>query len=146
MQFTHTDKHRFVVVLEQHEAVIETLTNFCREQGIENGYFSGIGAVEAVTCGFYELSTREYHFTDYETLVEVVSFSGNIMQKDNQPFIHAHGIFTDDHNQAFGGHIQEMRVGVTLELVVEQLTTKLYRSYDENTGLYLIDTKTTQNE
>lgn len=139
MHFTQTNDHTFVVVLDQHEPVMQTLTDFCREQKITNGHFSGIGAVESVTCGYYDLPEREYHFTDYNELVEVVSFTGNIITKDDLPFIHAHGIFTNSENQPFGGHVQEMQVGVTLEIVLHRLTTKLYRSYDENTGLYLID-------
>lgn len=146
MHYTKTDTHSFVVILDQHEPVMETLTEFCRKHEVVNGHLSGIGAVEQVTCGYYDLTGREYHFTDYDALVEVVSFTGNVMQKDGQPFIHAHGIFTDSNNQPFGGHVQEMYVGVTLEVIVQRLTTKLYRSYDENTGLYLIDSGPTEGD
>jgi predicted DNA-binding protein with PD1-like motif len=129
----------FLLVFNQGEQFMSTLQDFCVTHQIENAHFSGIGAVKDLTCGYYDLTKREYHFSKYPELVEVVSVTGNIMQKDNTPTVHAHGVFTDTNNQAFGGHIEGMTIGVTLEVTLQQFTTNLYRSYDENTGLYLID-------
>ncbi len=138
MQFAAVDG-TYLIRIEAGERVNETLTAFCRTHDIKNGYFTGIGAVDELTCGYYELTEKKYYFTDYTDMVEVVSLTGNVMQKDGEPFMHMHGVFTDTKNQAFGGHIVEMRVGVTLEVVLTPLPSAFARVPDDCVGLSLID-------
>jgi len=138
MQFAATDSI-YLIRIEAGEQVNETLVSFCRAHDIKNGYFTGIGAVNELTCGYYELKEKKYYFTDYMEMVEVVSLTGNVTLKDGVPFIHMHGVFTDTKNQAFGGHIVEMRVGVTLEVVLTPLRAAFARVPDECSGLSLLD-------
>lgn len=138
MQFARVND-TYVVKIAAGEFVGETLRALAKAEGIQNGYFSGIGAVDELTCGYYALHEKQYHFTTYNDLVEVVSLSGNIMLKEGEPFIHMHGVFTDTKNQAFGGHIVDMRVGVTLEVVLTPLPSAFARVLDEHCGLALID-------
>lgn len=137
MQFTKR-ADTYIVKLERGDDVIATLTEFCERHNVANATVSGIGAVEWVSCGYYELPTKEYHFTEYDELVEVVSMMGNVMLKDGKPFLHLHAVFTNTKNEAFGGHVKEMRVGVTLEVVIRPLDATLERHYDEEIGLFLI--------
>ncbi len=77
---------KYLVRIEKGELVVEVLTNFCQREKIANGTFTGIGAVEWLKCGYYDLPEKKYYFTEYDSLVEVVSLTGNIMLKDGQPF------------------------------------------------------------
>ena len=140
MQYTNTDGI-FIIKIERGEDVITTLTNFCKQHTIENASFTGIGAVEQLTCGYYALDEKKYYFKDYDEMVEVVSLTGNVMLKDAEPFIHAHGVFTNTDNVAFGGHIVEMRVGVVLEVMLTPLSSKVERLHNDCIGLYLMDMK-----
>jgi len=133
------EKELCIIRLDKGENVVRSLTDFCSENNITNATFTGIGAVEHLTCGYYALHEKQYHFTDYNELIEVVSLTGNVMLKDGKPFIHVHGVFTDTKNSAFGGHIVEMRVGVVLEVVLTPLESTLERKLDECIGLALID-------
>lgn len=127
------------VPLPADSQVISSMTTFCQNHNIHAGYFQGIGAVSDITCGWYDLATRSYEFTEYKGLFEVVSMHGNIAYKEDELFIHLHGVFTDTKNQAFGGHVKEMTVGITLEIFLYPLPGVTHRSYDERSGLYLID-------
>jgi predicted DNA-binding protein with PD1-like motif len=128
----------YVLKIERGEAVIGAITDLCKSRKIENGSFSGIGAVKGLTCGYYALDERKYYFTDYDELVEVVSLTGNIALKEGEPFVHAHGVFTNTKNEAFGGHIKEMLSGVVVEIVLEVFDAGIERAYDEGTGLFLM--------
>ena len=138
MQYKNIDD-TYTIIINKGEEVISGLTEFCKKHGIRNGYFRGIGAVEKLECGYYNLEEKKYYFTNYNDMLEVVSLTGNIMIKDGEPFIHVHGVFTDTTNNAFGGHIKEMTVGVTLEIILTQLGTHLDRQLDEDIGLFLIN-------
>ncbi|MEX0917840.1 MAG: PPC domain-containing DNA-binding protein [Candidatus Paceibacterota bacterium] len=137
MQYQKT-ANEYVIVLQQGENVIETLTRFCTEENIENAYFRAMGAVEHVSCGYYALDEKRYYFKQYDQLLEVASATGNIMLKEGVPFVHLHAIFTDTENNAFGGHVEEMRVGVTLEVILTPLASSLTREHDDKIGLFLI--------
>ncbi len=137
MQYKQTDS-TYIIKIEPGERVVETITEFCKEHEIQNASFTGIGAVKELTCGYYELSEKKYYFTDYDTMVEVLSLTGNVILKDGEPFVHVHGVFSGTDNKAFGGHIQKMTVGVTLEMVLRAYATDLERELDEEIGLFLI--------
>lgn len=138
MQYsTHNDTH--TIIINRNELVIDTITKFCSQHSIANAYFRGIGAVSELECGYYDLDKKEYFFTKYDTMLEVVSLTGNVILKDAMPFVHMHGVFTDTTNNAFGGHIKEMRVGVTLEVILTTLPHTHSRHLDEDIGLYLIN-------
>lgn len=130
----------YMLRIDQGELIQASLREFCNQHEIVNATVSGIGAVEWVRCGYYDLTAREYRFTEYDDeVVEVTSYLGNIMKKEDTIFVHAHATFSDTQNTVFGGHVDEMRVGVVLEVVVCPLPSTITRTFDENTGLYLMD-------
>jgi predicted DNA-binding protein with PD1-like motif len=135
----YTQRERiYVLRIERGEEVIKTITDLCKREGVANAFFRGIGAVEGLTCGYYALTEKEYHFTHYAEMVEVASLTGNITLKDGEPFVHAHGVFTNTKNEAFGGHIKEMVSGIVVEIVLEVLDSNIERVHDDATGLFLM--------
>jgi predicted DNA-binding protein with PD1-like motif len=138
MQYGVVDT-KYLIKIERGESVVSTITDLCRREGIQNATFTGIGAVSWVECGYYALAEKKYYFIEYDELVEVVSLTGNVMLKDGEPFVHVHGVFTNTKNEAFGGHIVEMKVGVVLEVVLESLASAFTRLPDACIGLSLID-------
>lgn len=129
----------YVIKIKKGEEAMAVLNAFCVEHDIAAGHISAIGAAEQVVCGYYDLAAREYRFQSYNELVEVVSFSGNVAMKEGKPFIHAHGVFSHADNSTFGGHVDTLRVGVVLEVVLTKLPDWLSRTYDEETGLFLLE-------
>ncbi len=130
-----------IIRVDKGEEVVKSLTEFCATTDIKNATFTGIGAVEWLKCGYYALHEKKYYFKEYDELIEVVSLTGNVMQKDGAPTIHVHGVFTNSTNAAFGGHIVEMRVGVVLEVMLTPLASTISRTHDDCIGLYLLDIK-----
>lgn len=138
MQYHNTDGI-YIITISKGEEVVASITNFCKQENIQNAHFTAIGAVEHASCGYYDLPEQQYHFTQYDQLLEVVSATGNIMLKNGAPFVHLHALFTDTSNAAFGGHVEEMRVGVTLEVILTPLTSSIDRRHDPKIGLFLIN-------
>ena len=85
-----SDGDTYIISVEQNESVMETLTEFSKEHAIKNGQLSGIGAISDIEIGAYDLGTQEYTRTLFKDTWELVSFQGNILLKDNEPFVHAH--------------------------------------------------------
>lgn len=129
----------FTLIFKKGEPFIATLTEFCRAQGINAGFFHGLGGVLSVELAYYHLDSKEYEFKKLDEVLEIASLHGNVALKDGQPFIHAHGVFSDAELNTYGGHIKEMTVGGTCELQLQVFDRSWRRNKDEDTGLSLID-------
>ncbi|MEK7601269.1 MAG: PPC domain-containing DNA-binding protein [Patescibacteria group bacterium] len=149
MKYTKTEKG-IIIVLARGENVIETLTAFCAENKIIAGVFQGIGAVERVKIGYYDLGKKEYFFRDLSAcnaqadeagVFEVASMQGNVALVDGKPFIHAHAVLSrcDATCECIGAHIKEAFVAVTLEIYLTPLDVVVSRKLDEAIGLKLLD-------
>lgn len=114
------------------------LMDYAREHNLKSAWVSGLGGAGATTLGFYNIETREYEWTDYPKPMEIVNLTGNLAWVDNEPFWHVHGTFSGRDLQAVGGHVKELVVGLTCELLVAPLETPLTRTFDDETGLKLL--------
>lgn len=130
---------RFILKLERGEEVLKSLTDFAKQEKITFATVTGLGAVDQISCGYYALSERKYHFTQYEGSFEVLNATGNISLKEGMPFVHLHATFSDTANFTFGGHVESMRVGLVLEIVLDTAQIAIERMLDDETGLHLME-------
>ena len=135
MQFKQ-DGNIFIIYIEQDESIMETLTQFCKSQDIVNAQISGIGAIKEIDLGAYDLKNKEYVRQFFNNLWELTSFQGNVILKDNEPFIHAHITISDHNLDVKGGHLFEAKVGAVGEFILRKIETDGKREYDANIGLF----------
>ena len=132
------DGDTYIIYVEKDEAIMETLTKFCKDHNVDNGQLSGIGAIKEIDFGAYDLENKEYIRCQYDNLWELTSYQGNVLLKDGEPFIHAH-ITVSDHNlDVKGGHLFEAKVGAVGEFVLRKIDTDGKREHDPNIGLFCI--------
>tara|TARA_B110000438_G_C15318697_1_gene438530 strand:+ start:58 stop:483 length:426 start_codon:yes stop_codon:yes gene_type:complete len=135
MQFKQ-DGNTFIIYIEEDESIMETLTQFCKSKDIINAQISGIGAIKEIDFGAYDLENKKYIRQSFNNLWELTSFQGNVILKDNEPFIHAH-ITVSDHNlNVKGGHLFEAKVGAVGEFILRKIETDGKRELDPNIGLF----------
>jgi len=130
----------YVLALERGEECIATLTDFCQRRGIHAAVFQGIGALERVEVGYYDLTRREYYFRSEDGVYEVASMQGNVALVDGRPFVHAHAVLSrcDETLACIGAHLKVGYVAVTLEVFMTPLDTTIERRFDEGVGLMLL--------
>lgn len=131
----------FVLVFDTGDDVTKELLAFAGTQSIDAASFSGIGAFERVTLGYFEFDKRDYKHIPVNEQVEVVSLVGNVARGDDGPKLHAHVVVGRQDGSALGGHLIEARVRPTLEIVLVETPAHLRRRSDPATGLALIDLK-----
>lgn len=120
-----------VVRLDPGDEVIESLKTLRAEAEIENGFFTGIGAVGHVVLGHYDVDTQEYTEEAFEGQFEVTSFLGDI----GPDKVHAHIELGRDDYSTFGGHCSGATVSGTFELKITLGETALVHERDDRTGL-----------
>lgn len=106
----------FFIVLDRGEEVLEALTRFATETGVRAAAFQGIGAVDHLTLGFFDLQSGAYERRGWTEPMGVASLSGNLAVVDGGPYPHVHGVFGRRDFSVVAGHVFEAVVSVTLEL------------------------------
>jgi predicted DNA-binding protein with PD1-like motif len=128
-----------LLVLERGEELHESLQSFAFTSEIKSAWLSGLGGATSVTLGFYDIATKSYIWKKFDEPLEIVSLTGNLSFVDDKPFWHVHGSFSGRDFKTISGHVKELVIGLTGELLITPLTLPLSRSFDETTGLKLID-------
>jgi predicted DNA-binding protein with PD1-like motif len=129
----------FALIFDKDDEVHERLLEFANEKRLAGAHLTAIGAFSEVTLGFFDRQRKEYQKIPVRQQVEVLSFSGNVVQKDGEPRLHAHVVLGKADGTALGGHFLEGRVWPTLEMIITEMPAHLRRTRDEETGLALID-------
>lgn len=134
MQFKQHDNTYFVY-LESGEHVVEELTNFCKDNNILNGHISGIGAVNNIVVGAYHSKAGEYIKKMFKEDHELITYQGNIMLLNNEPFIHAHITIGNHKMEIFGGHLFSANIAVVGEFIIHKIDGNFKRTFNDKIGL-----------
>ena len=81
---------KYIVRLDKGEEIVTSITELVKSENISLGRVSGIGAVNKVTIGLFEVDTKEYHKEELVGDFEILNLSGNISQMDAKEYLHFH--------------------------------------------------------
>ena len=126
---------RILVRLDPGDYVLESLETVREECEVTGGFFAGIGAVDEVTLGQYDVGTEDYKEETKTGQFEVTSFLGNI----GPDKIHAHIQVASRDYTTLGGHCSGAKVSGTFEIEITTGETVLTHHLDERTGLHVFD-------
>lgn len=121
------------------DEIVTTIGSFVSEQGFKSGAVYGIGGVEGVVLGYYDLDAKQYLKRELDGIYEMVSLVGNVSMIGDEPFIHSHAVVSGPDMLALGGHLFEATVAITAEIFLWGSTTLVTRSLDEIVGLKTLD-------
>ena len=124
--------------LDRGEDVAASITAYCDEAGIRSAAVSGIGAIEDVEIGYYDLATRRYLKRRLEGIYELIFLAGNITRVDGNAFMHAHVTLGARDFTVTGGHLFGGKIAVTGEIFITEAGMALTREMNDEIGLKLI--------
>ncbi len=133
------ERDAYIIRIGLDEAVEESLLIFGQKADVQSGQFWGIGAVKKVVLGYYDLSDKTYLKKEMPGSWELLSLTGTLARTREGPIIHMHGLFSDAEFKTVGGHVFSLTTAATVEIYLVVLKSGLLRSYDEQTGLNLLD-------
>ncbi|HTE22682.1 MAG TPA: PPC domain-containing DNA-binding protein [Candidatus Limnocylindria bacterium] len=135
------DGYNWLVRLEKDELLVESLTKLVKDQKITGAWISGLGGAQWAELGFYNLGKQAYEWKRFDELLEITSLQGNVTWEGDEPVIHMHGTLSGQNMQAVGGHVKELQVAGTCEVLLHRWYEQqgLKRQQDPDTGLKLLD-------
>jgi uncharacterized protein len=134
------DGYNWLVRFDRGEFLVEGLTKLVKRENIQGAWISGLGAAQSAELGFYDLDKKSYRWKRFDQLMEITSIQGNVAWDGDEPVLHMHGTLSDETMQAHGGHIKELQVGGTCEVLLHRwYADALHRVPNSDTGLKILD-------
>jgi predicted DNA-binding protein with PD1-like motif len=127
-----------VVVCDDGEEAIETVSNAVREHSIRAAQVTAVGGFRSGELGYFDRITREVLHIPVREQVEVLSLVGDIAEKAGQPAPHLHAVLGRRDGSTMGGHLLRGEVWPTLEVIVAEVAPELAKRFDPGTGLAVI--------
>ena len=131
------DNDVIYVSLLPDESVMDSLIAISKKLNLKSGWISGIGAIEGALIGMYDIRKKKYDKKQFTEEYELISFNGNITIKNDEPFVHAHIVFSDSEYKAFGGHLFETKISVAGEFIIHKSNKIIKRRMYQPVGLPL---------
>ncbi len=126
-----------MVRLDHDGEIVSQITYLASKEKICSGIFGIIGALKQAVLGYYDQKSLEYRKILIEEPTELISASGNISLRDDQPFVHAHAVLSDQKGRVWGGHLSKGMIFAAELYLQELLGQPFKREHDPVTGLYL---------
>ncbi len=136
--FAKRSKNQLVVRLEPGEELFPSLLEAVKSNSVSQGIvISGIGHLAQVRLGYF-IGEGKYAEKDFPEGGELLNLSGNLSEKEGQPFFHLHATFGNEDYTVFGGHLVSAMVDVTCEVLILAVDAdvRMFRQLDDDTKLY----------
>jgi len=135
------DGKNYLLRLERGEELIAALEEFMLKEKIKSAFIKGLGALEDVELGYYDLPNKNYLKKIFHAEAELLCAIGNLTFKENKPYAHVHAVLSGKDFIAYGGHVFSAKVSVTAEIFIESLDTRIDRKLDDAIGLQVMNCK-----
>lgn len=129
------EEGKIIVRLDRGEEVVSSLLKIIKDENLQGGFVSAIGAADLIEVGLYEVEKQQYKSKRFEGDFEIISCLGNVSRKDGEPYLHLHMSFGDKDFNVYGGHLSYCRISGTFECVIGLTKTAIERMKDSKTGL-----------
>lgn len=129
----------YIIRLDKGQEIIPTLKAFCQEYQITAGLISGIGAGQDLTIGYFNTGEKSYEKKTFNGMYEITSLLGNISFVDNDLLLHLHINIADSNLNIYGGHLLGGNIGLTGEIFIQTLDTKIDKVKNDEFGINIFN-------
>ncbi|RXS98112.1 DUF296 domain-containing protein [Silvibacterium dinghuense] len=141
-QLTSTGEVKeYAVIFYTGDEAFSGLVAFAKQYHVTSAHFTAIGAISGARLGWFDQAKKMYRITPYTGQMEVASMSGDIAIYQGRPAVHAHAVLGMLDGSTRAGHVVEMQVRPTLEVMVTVDPAGMQKRFDPETDLTLIDPK-----
>jgi predicted DNA-binding protein with PD1-like motif len=137
MHVLRADDH-YLLRLVPGEELHECVHGFCAQEAVDHAAVFGIGAIEQIELGAWDIPTKHYTRRRFDQAMELVSLQGNVSWVDGSPSMHAHVCISGHDFVAWAGHLFTSRVYATVELWLRPGRGRVERAMDDYVGLKLL--------
>ncbi|TAK94463.1 DNA-binding protein [Patescibacteria group bacterium] len=134
MNFRKLAPSQYILRFDPGDHFAALFTEFLVSEHVSSAFTTGLGSFTEATIGFYDTKEDHYNWHTLSGLYEILSLTGNVATFDGKPVFHLHLVAGTHEFDAQGGHLKDMVIGATCELMLNCFDTELKRkpsSYKE---------------
>jgi uncharacterized protein len=128
----------YAVIFSTGDDAFSGLKEFAQQYQVTSAHFTAIGAISGATLGWFDPSRKMYKLMPFSGQMEVASMVGDIALYQGKPIVHTHAVLGLPDGTTRAGHVVEMTVKPTLEVMVTVDPKGMQRQFDPETDLTLI--------
>ena len=132
-------RREYAVIFAKGDEAFSGLAKFAEKYQVTSARFTAIGAGNRATVAWFDPQRKMYKKIPIEGQFEVISMIGDIALYQGKPQVHTHAVVATSDGTTRGGHVLELYVNPTLEVMVVVDTYAMHKRMDPETGLDLID-------
>jgi uncharacterized protein len=130
---------QYAVIFYQGDEAFSGLVEFAEKYHVTSGHFTAIGALNAVTLGWFDPQRKMYKKIPITGQREVIGMSGDIALYEGKPVVHAHVVVGSPDGTTRAWHVLDAYVSPTLEVMVTVDPVSMQKRLDPETDLTLIN-------
>src|SRR5664279_2546914 len=119
----------YILIFTKGDEVVAGLTEFAKTNNIISGHYTGIGDAITAKAGWFDYKRKKFKIISIDT-AEVTSFTGDIAWYKVNPVAHTHMSAALRDGSVKGGHLLELVSGPTMEIILVEEPTALYKKLD----------------
>ena len=127
-----------VLRIDRGEEIHEQLKAVCLKENVKLASVSGIGAINDLTSGVWDVERKEYFSNHFTGVYEVANLVGTITTMNGEYYAHIHISAGDAQGHMVGGHLNRAVVSATSEIVLHLIDGTVEREFDPSVGLNLL--------
>lgn len=132
------DLRTYLLVMDKGDEAVSEITEFAKANQVNAATLTAIGACTSATLAFFDPDKGGYDSKRFIEQMEIAALIGDIAEDDGQPALHAHIVLGRRDFSALAGHLEEIHVFPTMEIVLTETPAHLRKRLDKETGLTLI--------
>lgn len=129
----------YLLVFSKGDEVVSGLTEFALKYNVKSAHYTAVGDASSAKVGWYDSSRKMFKVIPIPEPSEITSLTGDIAVFNGKPVAHTHVNVATADGISHGGHLLQMLVGPTLEVIVTVEPTPLYKKLDAASGAGVID-------
>lgn len=134
-------KKPFILVLNADDELLSSISDCAKDAELLGASISALGQLYNPTLAYFTSNPKDKPtLTQFKGYFELASLNGNIAKNENGYYTHAHATLADQKFNGIAGHVDNSKVGLTVEVTITPLPATLQRAVDPETGFGPIDT------
>ena len=130
---------KYFVRIDKGEEVISQLKALCEKESIKLAEVRALGASDDYTVAVFDVNEGKYKKTHYTEYSEITNLWGTVTTMNGEFYAHIHMTAATGDGKVYGGHLVNVVIRATCEMIVEPSEGIIERKFNDEVGLNLFE-------
>lgn len=129
----------YIMVLSPGDELMSGLAAFAEQYQVKYAHYTGFGDATSAKFGWFEASRKMFKSVPVNEPSEVTSMTGDISLYKNKTLAHTHLSTAIQDGSVHGGHLFELIVGPTFQVIITVEPTPIYKKINHEFNALVVD-------